>query len=229
MSHYKLIRHLDGVGEPSHSAGAYIVFEDDARCIRDWQNEVLKTLTALPDDWDILFFGGRPISYFHEFSGTKSGASNPSSLRHDICSGMFGKARGPLAPDGTRNISNCDPYWRASYLVHTHAYAINPRRIDRVLEVLEGKQGHESIDARFAKAMDSGMLAAYMTPENICEQSDLMSYYTPNWDGVTPQPWLGHFGFPPEAVKQHPGIHEAHMWGRILLDGDDSPACTGVY
>ncbi|EJK56356.1 hypothetical protein THAOC_23775 [Thalassiosira oceanica] len=118
---------------------------------------VHKTLTALPDDWDILFFGSRPISYFDDFNGTKPGASTPSSLRQDICNGMFGKARGPLAPDGSRNISNHDPYWRASYLVHTHAYAVNPRRIEHVLKVLEGKQGHEPIDARFAKAMDSGI------------------------------------------------------------------------
>jgi hypothetical protein len=142
---------------------------------------------------------------------------------------MFGKATGPLAPDGSRNISRSDPYWRAMYHVHTHAYVVNPDRIERVLAVLEEKVGHEPIDQRLANAMASESLIAYMTSENMCEQASLMSTYTPGWDGKTPQPWMGHFGFPENAVHQHPGISESHMWGRIVLDEHDSPSCQGVY
>jgi len=229
MSHYHLIKYLHQ--KRTHSASAYAVFEDDAQCIRGWREQVDKMLSLLPVDWDILFIGGRPISYFHEFNHTTSNQSRvvQPSLRHDICTGMFGKASGPLAPDGSRNISRSDPYWRAMYLVHTHAYVLNPNRIERVVAVLEGNEGHEPIDQRLAKAMANTRLIAYMTPENICEQSDLISTYTPGWNGEDPQPWMGHFGFPEEVVQQHPDVHESHVWGKIILDEEDSSKCHGKY
>lgn len=226
MSHYYLMKYLHH--KYTGSASAYVVFEDDARCITGWREQVDKTLSFLPDDWDLLFIGGRPISYFHEFNRVSSFGAQ-FSLRHDICTGVFGKASGPLAPDGSRNISRSDPYWRAMYLVHTHAYVLNPVRMQRVLGVLEGKEGHEPIDQRLATAMANSRLVAYMTPENICEQSNLMLTYTPDWNGKTPQPWMGHFGFPEEALRQHPSISESHMWGKIILDQDDSEECRGKY
>lgn len=223
LSHYKLLKLLQ---RSDPTIGAYVVFEDDARCVRGWRAQVDKALALLPPDWDIYYIGGRPISYFNKF---EKDAKQGISLRQDICMGVFGQANGPLAPDGSRNISKADSYWRAMYHVHTHAYVVNPRNIGNILAVLEGKEGHEPIDQRLSNAMASGRLNAFMSTENICEQEDLMKFYVPSWDGVTPQPWLGHFGFPDAAVKQHPGIDESHMWGRILLDEDDDPKCTGKY
>jgi|SaaInl74LU_5_DNA_1037368.scaffolds.fasta_scaffold03568_3 GR25 family glycosyltransferase involved in LPS biosynthesis len=223
LSHFNLLKMLQ---RSDPTPGAYVVFEDDARCVRGWRAQVDKALALLPQDWDIYYIGGRPISYFNKF---EKDAKHGISLRQDICTGVFGEADGPLAPDESRNISRTDPYWRAMYHVHTHAYVVNPRNIGNILAVLEGKEGHEPIDQRLSKAMASGRLNAFMSTENICEQEDLMDDYVPSWDGVTPQPWLGHFGFPDAAVKEHPDVDESHMWGRIILDEDDDPKCTGKY
>ncbi len=196
LSHFKLLKLLQ---RSDPTLGAYVVFEEDARCVRGWRAQVDKALALLPQDWDIYFIGGRPISYFTKF---EKEAKYGISLRRDICMGVFGEANGSLAPDGGRNISKADPYWRAMYHVHTHAYVVNPRNIGNILAVLERKEGHEPIDQRLSNAMASGRLNAFMSTENICEQEDLMDSYVPSWDGVTPQPWLGHFGFPDAAVKQ---------------------------
>jgi len=223
FSHFNLLKLLQ---RSDPTPGAYVVFEDDARCVRGWRAQVDTALALLPQDWDIYYIGGRPISYFNKF---EKDAKHGISLRQDICMGVFGEANGPLAPNGSRNISRSDPYWRAMYHVHTHAYVVNPRNIGNILAVLEGKEGHEPIDQRLSKAMASGRLNAFMSTENICEQEDLMDSYVPSWDGVTPQPWLGHFGFPDAAVKEHPDVNESHMWGRIILDEDDDSNCMGKY
>jgi len=234
VSHHSLIRSLLNEVQGGHPrASAYVVFEDDARCVRGWREALDNALGRLPKDWDIFFIGGRPISYFHHFDKTMLNEATGTSLRRDICKGMFGKAVGPRAPGGGRNISRGDPFWRAMYLVHTHAYVLNPDRIERVLEVLERKDDSDvadPIDQRLANSMASGGLIAYMSAENLCEQADLLPTYAPDWDGVSPQPWMGHFGFPEEAVQQHPAILASHMWGKMILDEDDGPECkSGTY
>lgn len=63
--------------------------------------------------------------------------SSKETLRRDICRGAFGKGTAPLAPDGSRELSEDQPYCQIKCLLNTHAYVVNPKRIHRVMDVLK--------------------------------------------------------------------------------------------
>lgn len=226
MSHYKLMKSFQ-TRVNQNPPDLYLVFEDDSRCFKGLLSEVENIVRRLPLDWDILYLGGRHISYFGDFFPSLIANATSASLRSDICRGAFGKAAGPLAPDGSRNISNNDPYWRAMYLIDSEAYVLNPNRLGVVLGVLEDQvdDGHEPVDQRLARYMAMGKIHAYSSAQQLCIQE----HSDPDWDLETPRPWEGSFGFPTEAVNSHPGISQTHMWGKILLDKEESAHCVGAY
>jgi GR25 family glycosyltransferase involved in LPS biosynthesis len=158
--------------------------EDDAHCATNTRKEVRRILPLLPSDWDLFFIGGKPISYH-----TKDPLASSIITKRDIqqeftrlefrewaCKGGFGRsATGPFAADGSRNLSLDQDYWQTKYITNTHAYIVNPDRIERVLRVLEHptRDYQVPVDIAFAEAAQSGDLKVFMSTMDHCVQSQL--------------------------------------------------------
>lgn len=136
------------------------IFEDDAHCVTNLIDRVWKVVKRLPKDWDILYIGGKPMSYYtnktlyqltHENASEVVDIPRPSNqeLMEGMCRGDFGSSHsGPFAPGTSRNdsidatlgssLSMDPPYWQTKWMLNTNAYVVNPKRIQRVLRVLSG-------------------------------------------------------------------------------------------
>ena len=109
-------------------------------------------------------------------------------IRHAICQGDFGQAQGPLAPDGSRSLSqDKQAYWRPDYLTNTQSYGVNPQRVARVARLLRPTQD-VPVDIRLGDLMRERQLQVYMTTRSWCNQ---------NADAplLAPETWQGYFGF----------------------------------
>jgi len=160
--------------KPPHRPDMLFVFEDDANCVSNLIERTWNTVRQLPKDWDILYIGGKPVSYYTgdktlaELSTAKADPSlnitRPSDdqLLNDMCSGKYGTSpSGPFAPGTTVANSVVEataatwetdpPYWHTKYILNTNAYVINPKRIKRVLRLLSSPQNdYKPIDVRLA-------------------------------------------------------------------------------
>jgi len=192
----------------------FFVFEDDASCVPDLINRTLEVTRQLPQDWDMFYIGGKPYSDFLEGLKMNFTDATKSTLRRDICRGGFGKATGPLAPDGSRSLSQDDPYWQIIYILNTHAYVVNPKRIERMLDVLKPRRT-TPIDAYLAEAMERGALKAYMPTKNWCSGN-----LPPEKKMSEPTEWAGFFWFNMEkGAGMHPSVPQANLWqAKLMLD-----------
>lgn len=167
----------------------------------------------LPYDWDMLYIGGKPITYF-KGPVRRFNDSTKDSLRRDICRGAFGLGSTPLAPDGTRNLTEDQPYWKNRYMTNTHSYVINPRRIENVLRVLEPKR-NVPIDILLAEHM-SRDLNVYMTTRVFCH-SDFNKKLNETYA------WRGYYGFSFRNLSNvHPALESHYLWQTQLALGNCS-------
>jgi GR25 family glycosyltransferase involved in LPS biosynthesis len=212
MAHWHLIRHL-GHRDQELRPDLYFVFEDDASCIPNLKNRTLEVMGLLPYDWDMLYIGGKPITYF-KGPVRRFNDSTKDSLRRDICRGAFGLGSTPLAPDGTRNLTEDQPYWKNRYMTNTHSYVINPRRIENVLRVLEPKR-NVPIDILLAEHM-SRDLNVYMTTRVFCH-SDFNKKLNETYA------WRGYYGFSFRNLSDvHPALESHYLWQTQLALGNCS-------
>ena len=87
------------------------VFEDDAHCVTNLIERTWSVVQRLPKDWDILYIGGKPMSYYtngktlaelasQTATETENNATRPSDkeLMEGMCRGDFGTSyTGPYA------------------------------------------------------------------------------------------------------------------------------------
>ena len=158
-----------------HRPDMLFVFEDDAQCVSNLIDRTWKTIRKLPKDWDILYLGGKPVSYhvmgktLTELSTATADASDNTTrplderLLEEMCHGKYGtSSTGPFAPgtDASDSVAMAmaakadddPPYWRTKYILNTNAYVINPKRIKRVLQVLSAPTyEYKPVDVRLAQ------------------------------------------------------------------------------
>jgi len=186
----------------------FFVFEDDASCIPNLVNRTIEATQQLPKDWDMFFVGGKPYTDFTEGLQKNFSDSTKDTLRRDICRGAFGKGDAPLAPDGSRELSVDQPYWKIKCILNTHAYVVNPKRVDRVMDVLR-PQKTVPVDQRLATAMERGTLNAYISTQEWCKGDSHSQKLT------EPTEWAGYFFFNLESGT-HPALRNAHSWQKQL-------------
>jgi len=223
LAHWNLLRSLAHRPIQLRPA-AYLIFEDDAGCAPNLVPHVLETMRQLPQDWDILFIGGKPFSSFKnpvDVSAVLSRAtcddgasrkSSPRTLRRDICRGDFGLADGPLAPDGSRLLSEYPQQacWQTKSHTNADACVVNPQRLDHLLGLLQPVR-YAPIDIVLADHILENKIKSYMTTRMWCVQQP---------KGQTsavlesPTTWEGYFAFQYEPiVKVHPGLQgQQHVW-----------------
>ena len=200
MSHWQVLRMAKSGWEALQTLpSALLIMEDDAICAPLVVEEITKTLPLLPPDWDIFYVGAKPFSFYfkapmiQELKKTRGTQANFSQEEWEewLCQGKFGPVdTGPFAPDGGRNLSLNQPYWRTRYALNTHAYLVNPKRIDRILHMLEHPpRGQEPIDIMFAFAGKDGDLKKYMTTMEYCLQKSM----TKDVQIDKPRLWEGYY------------------------------------
>ena len=213
LAHWHLLRNL-GHRERRLRPDAYMVFEDDTGCIPNLKNRTLEVLEQLPTDWDLLYIGGTPFTYFRGGPpmmrvNNFTKASSLRTLQRDICRGDYGYGEtGPFAPDGSRRIRSRQPYWQIKYLTNTDAYVVNPQRIHRVLEVIHPRK-HVPIDILLANTMREGKLNAYMTTTQWCRTG-----LAKDEKMLEPVDWEGYFRMP-KPVEQHP---RGYVWNKMIME-----------
>ncbi len=186
-------------------------------------NKTIEAVRHLPPDWDIFYIGGK---VFTDFAPNVSAEhyykdSNTDTLERDICRGLFGKGVSPLAPDGSRRLSEDQPYWRTLGTSNTHAYVLNPRRIDKILDALHPRKDIP-IDIAMGDAMYRGDLYGYMPTQDWCGHAgtaDLKGKRT------GPKPWEGYLVFPAPKNQEHrhPALRHlrddpSFIWHRVHMD-----------
>jgi GR25 family glycosyltransferase involved in LPS biosynthesis len=243
------------------------VFEDDAHCVSNLIERTWSVVQRLPKDWDILYIGGKPMSFYtngktlaelstQTASETENNTPRPSDqkLLEGMCKGDFGKSyTGPypagtskedsietiLMGGATTTLANDDtadpPYWQVKYVLNTHAYVINPKRIRRVLRVLsEPKYDYKPVDVMLAYDLfrefmnpvgyenigsSSSPLTAYLTPNLYCDQEAnrriINRNQPPHWEGYHWLPWQTFTGFPNSR---------AYVWGTTA----NRKTCRGI-
>lgn len=182
------------------------VFEDDANCVSNLIDRTWKTIRQLPKDWDILYIGGKPVSYYtmgkhlNELStavATENDLSKPrpsdEQMLEDMCHGKYGTSTtGPFAPgtNASDSIAKATgateevdpPYWHAKYVLNTNAYVVNPKRIKRVLQVLSSPYWeYRPIDVRYAQDYWRDFMDPYKYEESMEKgiNAPLKAYLTP--------------------------------------------------
>ncbi len=182
MSHWNLLRLAKAGWEALLSTPrALVVLEEDATCANSILPAVHKLLPLLPVDWDMLYVGGKPFSYY-TLDPLRTDLKQKKNIQKDFtrqefrtiaCQGGFGRtATGPFAPDGGRGLSITQPYWQTHYITNTHAYIVNPQRIHRLLHVLEHslRDYQVPVDIAFAEAAQNGILKIFMSTMEFCVQ-----------------------------------------------------------
>lgn len=186
LAHWNLLRMLQHRPQQSHSE-FYMVFEDDTSCFPDVAETTRKVTRKLPPDWDILFLSGKPFTWYEDHARYFNESWTEEQVQAEVCRGRFGLGSSPLSPEGNRNLLvESDDYWRTLYMFNTHAYVVNPRSLDRLLELLKPTK-HIPIDVHLADAMESLTIRAYMTTMQLCRTNiPILS---------NPIPWSGYLGF----------------------------------
>jgi GR25 family glycosyltransferase involved in LPS biosynthesis len=191
----------------------YFIFEDDTVCAADMYRVASDTVRKLPPDWDMLYIGGKSFTFFRQGPLRTFNDSTALTLRRDICQGAFGVGEGPLAPDGSRNLSESQPYWKADYITNTDAYVINPRRLEHLVHLLK-PEVDAPIDIRLGDMMVAKKISAYMTTRKLCEQGVGQFDAPVSWPNMYSVFVLGTEDFDTNA---HPALGEAingrYLWG----------------
>lgn len=198
MSHWSLLRLAKSIWDSLKARPlALWIMEDDAVCATQTNDEAEQIISALPVDWDILFLGGKPFSYHHT-DPLITRLATKKDIRHDFsrgefrewaCRGGFGRSTtGPFAPDGTRNLTLNQDYWKIKYITNTHSYILNPKRLEKVLHVLENptREYQVPVDIALAEAGQRGELNMFMSPLEYCIQhkKDQIHQHPSTWKGL---------------------------------------------
>ena len=231
------------------------VFEDDAHCVSNVIERTWSVVQKLPEDWDILYIGGKPMCYYTgelTMGELSTGTFNdkiprPSNqeLKEKMCQGGFGTSNsGPYAP-GTSfsdsfeaaNAVGSDvdpPYWQVKYVLDTHSYVVNPKRIKRVLRVLSAPADqYFPVDVKLAYdsyslhpsqykngAASDAPLKAYLTPHSYCDQAVRQTILDrnkpPEWEGFLWLPWNTFEDFPDK---------KGYVWGKTASRN----LCRGIW
>lgn len=213
------------------------VFEDDSHCVSNVVDRTWSVVQQLPKDWDILYIGGKPMSYytkgmpladFLKIQKTQDKKSRPKNdeLLKEMCKGSFGNSTtGPMPPENFPSGSQ-PPYWRIKNILNTNSYVINPKRIRRVLRVLsKPMQQYKPVDVVLADDMwreffdpaqynqdsnsTSAPLKAFLTPEMYCDQ-EVKRYIV---DRDHPPAWEGYHWFPWREFRGFPDM-KGYVWGK---------------
>jgi len=179
------------------------VFEDDAHCVTNLVARTWQVVKQLPPDWDVLYIGGKPMSYYTkgkhmlelaDSNGSVSGTKNPPTKKilQQMCNGRYGPSySGPFAPGTSEkdsfavatgaNLAEDPPYWRVKHMFNTNSYVINPKRIRRVLRVLaEPMSEFKPVDIRLADDQWREFMRYWTVGQNISEaNAPLKAYLTP--------------------------------------------------
>jgi GR25 family glycosyltransferase involved in LPS biosynthesis len=227
---------------------ALILLEDDAVCVDNLYQYLQDVIPKLPRDWDLFMIGGKPFSYLSKrFSISKrriiANRSHPELFHELACQGYFGNSStGPFAPNGSRRINpQHDAYWKIEYMTNTHAYVVNPHRLEKVVHLLNTAHdnnltGIVPVDIVYAEAMRAGKLNAYMPTQEYCHQQEkkqstnnTTTTATTTSTTTTPaqrllplhhplSPWMGYY----HHEKWHSLFHLPYEWGPIYYT--DCPA-----
>lgn len=124
----------------------------------------------------LSFAGGKPYTVWTGHARYNESTSSQFPL--DACAGQLGAGDSPLAPDGTRNLRLDQPFWRTLSITDTHAYIVNPARVERVLSVLDPTQCADPVDICYSDAMPA-VLRVYTPTQPLCNLHDR----TQKWEG----------------------------------------------
>ena len=225
LSHWHVLRMI-AQRKPGLRPDIVFIFEEDAACIPQLMQRTMKIVTSLPEDWDLLFIGGKPFTYFKnvtnvtfdttELQNLKSLSAKAKSqrVRKLACSGLFGNGESPLAPDGSRRLTLEQEFWQTKYTTNTEAYVVNTKRIDHILNLISKNiRSRRAIDLVYADAMTTGQIKAYMPTLTFCTQGRARRI-------DKPFPWMGYFGLRP---ANYTGSFHYH-WDELYF-----PECASMY
>jgi hypothetical protein len=220
LAHWHLLRILNDRPAPFRPE-FYFILEDDSRCFPRVIDRIARVSRQLPSDWDILYVTGKPVTTFQAESYNESWTDD--EFRTAFCQDdRFGSGDSPTTPDGGRELSTSmaeQPYWRVYEMFNTNGYAVNPKRLDRIVQVLK-LDSHTPIDVKFADAMrQGGELNAYMSTEQLCEMDENLPSFHPHPQPRTPLPWRGYYRF----AQPHA---QGNFWYRWLHDIRVSQVCN---
>jgi GR25 family glycosyltransferase involved in LPS biosynthesis len=90
---------------------AYLILEDDAACAPGLKEEIERTIQQLPSDWDMLFVGGKPFSYFDEWNNHNPNHHESNNNETTRMSSLQGNmTHGKLLLQEYEQIANAIPY-----------------------------------------------------------------------------------------------------------------------
>lgn len=241
LSHWNLWRILNHRHAFTHPSFAYLIFEDDASCSPDSHDKLIQVIQDLRrdrKDWDLIYLGGKPFTHFRSELNpdTNNNDTNaiPSEeeLRERSCIGTYGEGDSPMAPDGTRNhLHKIQTYYQINYITNTHAYAINPTSLPKLLQELDPKRRKRhgwdndiAVDLRIAYAVLKGQLTAFMPPKMYCDGPNDPSYnHTQNGIKTSPSKWTGFYVFTEESSVS---LRYQYLDEGIILEEEE---CDGNY
>ena len=194
---------LSKSNQHSNNNTAVVIFESDAVCVNNTHERLVKDiLPSLPNDWDVLFIGGKPFSIYKakRKDGVRKNTTHEEFERL-MCAGAFGTtSTGPFAPDGSRNLSLSQPYWIIRSIWNTQSVVYNPASLSKILNIITKpspvREKNRPIDVALGDAFEAGALRAYMimTTQDYCVQNRQLTKpikSTPKkrlkvWDNIGP-------------------------------------------
>ncbi|KAL3923434.1 MAG: hypothetical protein SGARI_006219 [Bacillariaceae sp.] len=210
LSHWRLLQQAQSFYTTHQTLqtrpDALVILEDDAACVDNLDTYLQETIPKLPSDWDFFMIGGKPFSELDRtFDDGTSKIDKPEDTFQSLaCQGFFGRSStGPFAPDGSRRIDpKRDDYWKTGYMTNTHAYVVNPKRLEHILHVLKTATDNNGdivpIDMVYGDAMHRGVLQAFMPTQEYCAQQTHALL-------KSPRPWEGFY--------YHPQWKKGAEWG----------------
>ncbi|KAG7340843.1 glycosyltransferase family 25 LPS biosynthesis protein [Nitzschia inconspicua] len=204
MSHWNLLKlTLSYYQTLQQRPDALVILEDDVACSNNLHEYLEATIPKLPHDWDLFMIGGKPFSYLSSKplnTTIVANKTNPDLFQQLACQGVFGTSlTGPFAPQSrSRYIDPTrDAYWKIEYMTDTHAYVVNPLRLEYLVDFLGSIHQQitymRPIDITYADAMRSGHIQAYMPTQEYCRQhssqhQELFKAHPTSWKGYYHHP-----------------------------------------
>jgi hypothetical protein len=126
------------------------MLQDDVDCRDAIADKFLPFMETVPENWALVYWGGKPVD------------------------------RLPFAPDGTRNLSLSDPWWRVAFNYDAQAVMYNNKKLPDLSEGLrQGFMVGEFFDVWLAMLTGtSSLTVGYMPTEIYCGQKKGISDIT---------------------------------------------------
>jgi hypothetical protein len=124
------------------------VFQDDVACVPHLKEKILNVVQHLPEDWDMLYIGGKPFTYFKHSTDGRAYESDLPRFRSLACRGGGGLVSDQL-------------HWRLTE-VETRL-STNPIGKPRTISIIEPSLDEQKpIDVVLDDALGRDELNAYM-------------------------------------------------------------------